>query len=213
MSVNRWRFTVPAVSGIVGDEMTKKVKVLDNVAGQAAEVEVCAALQPAVAARQLSTDQQKRNLADIGADTVAEIIHLLETDERITHEDLKARYNLSEHSWLALRRHLDDLGRGFNRARWARHTAATLARFTQLGAERLASEVGEMPLAALPIAVAVAIDKLILLSSDRPAVVIEARLRLSAEDLCKMLAEPASAAVIDITPEPVEQPKGGNATN
>ena len=180
--------------GKVGQE---KVGGIDVRSGQAADVVVGDALAPAVANRQLSPNHQRTTLAELGAEVVAEITHLLETDESITHEKIKERYNLSEHSWTALRKHLDDSGRGFNRARWARHTAATLARFTSLGAERLAAEVSEMPLAALPIAVAVAVDKLILLSSDRPTVVVEARLRLTADDLSRMLHQ---QPIIDVTP-------------
>lgn len=195
-----------AMDGVGWPAMVKKVRAsgkvfLDTVTGQAAAVPASSALDPSEV-RQLTKEGQKYKLAGFTDGMVEEVIALMEQDGTITVDDVKQRYALTEHRWLALRRYMDDCGRGFNRTRWARHTAASLARFTSLGAERLAKEVGEIPLASLPIAVAIAVDKLILLSSDRPAVIVEARLRLTADDLSLMLSSPAAAVPVP-APAPV----------
>lgn len=160
-------------------------QITGGAAGQAGDVDVVDAVEPQEV-RQLSTEQQRTTLARVGEKVVAEITHLLETTD-ISVDELRKKYGLTDRVWGAIRKHLDDSGRGFNRQRWARHTCATLSRFVSAAGDRLVREVDQIPLPSLPIALGIAIDKLSLLTADRPTVVVEARLRVDADALSSML--------------------------
>jgi hypothetical protein len=69
---------------------------------------------------------------------------------------------------------------------WKKSTAATLSHFVSKGSERLVKEIDDMPLASLPIAIAVAIDKIQALH-DQPQTVVEHRLRIDQSSVNELL--------------------------
>ena len=86
-------------------------------------------------------------------------------------------FGLSVNTVQALRRNAEDVDAEFNLAAWKKSTAATLSHFASKGSKRLVDEIDNMPLASLPIAIAVAIDKIQALH-DQPQTVVEHRLRV-----------------------------------
>ena len=87
------------------------------------------------------------------------------------------KFELSTHIVTALREKAEEGDPAFNLAAWKKQTAATLSHFAAKGSKRLVDEVDNMPLASLPIAIAVAIDKIQALH-DQPQTVVEHRLRV-----------------------------------
>jgi hypothetical protein len=79
-----------------------------------------------------------------------------------------------------------------------RRTAMRLASFIDKGLARLDDEVQDMPIGQLPLATAIALDKLVGLVDQTPVVNIKAELRISAEDINKLLD--VNSLVIDVTP-------------
>lgn len=86
-------------------------------------------------------------------------------------------FSLGVNTVQALRSKAEDGDAEFNLAAWKKQTAATLSHFAAKGSKRLVEEVDNMPLASLPIAIAVAIDKIQALH-DQPQTVVEHRLRV-----------------------------------
>lgn len=79
-----------------------------------------------------------------------------------------------------------------------KRTAMRLASFIDKGLARLDDEVQDMPIGQLPLATAIALDKLVGLVDQTPVVNIKAELRISAEDINKLLD--INSLVIDVTP-------------
>jgi DNA-binding XRE family transcriptional regulator len=67
---------------------------------------------------------------------------------------------------------------------WKKEVAGLLGDFVQRGAVRLAQNVDSIPIGQLPMAIAIAIDKVRDLA-DAPTVRVEARLRISQDELNK----------------------------
>lgn len=86
-------------------------------------------------------------------------------------------YGLSTHTVAAIRDKAEESDPAFNLAAWKKSTAATLSRFVSKGASKLEEQVEQIPLASLPIAIAIAIDKIQALH-DQPQTVVEHRLRV-----------------------------------
>jgi len=96
------------------------------------------------------------------------------------------KHETSTHAVTALKNKLEDESEGFNLVSWKKSTAATLSHFVSKGSERLVREIDDMPLASLPIAIAVAIDKIQALH-DQPQTVVEHRLRIDQGSLNELL--------------------------
>jgi len=96
------------------------------------------------------------------------------------------KHETSTHAVTALKNKLEDEAEGFNLVSWKKSTAATLSHFVSKGSERLVKEIDDMPLASLPIAIAVAIDKIQALH-DQPQTVVEHRLRIDQGSLNELL--------------------------
>lgn len=96
------------------------------------------------------------------------------------------KHETSTHAVTALKNKLEDEAEGFNLVSWKKSTAATLSHFVSKGSERLVREIDNMPLASLPIAIAVAIDKIQALH-DQPQTVVEHRLRIDQGSLNELL--------------------------
>jgi hypothetical protein len=101
-----------------------------------------------------------------------------------------------------IRKNLQDEGK-LDILEFKRRTAARLASFIGKAVERLDSEVENIPIGQLMLPTAIAIDKLNGLSEATPTVNIKAELRISADDINKML----SPTIIDVTslPDPKEK--------
>ena len=91
------------------------------------------------------------------------------------------KHGVSDHTAIELRRQ-DDEEHSIDIQRWKRHTAATLSSFVAKGGSRLVDEVDKIPIASLPVAVAIAVDKINALH-DQPQVVTEHRLRVTHTDI------------------------------
>ena len=100
-----------------------------------------------------------------------------------------------------IRKNLEDEGK-LDILAFKRRTAARLASFIGKAVDRLDSEVENIPISQLMLPTAIAIDKLNNLTEATPVVTIKAELRISADDINKML----SPNIIDVTtlPDPKE---------
>lgn len=96
------------------------------------------------------------------------------------------KHETSTHAVTALKNKIEDEADGFNLVSWKKSTAATLSHFVSKGSERLVKEIDDMPLASLPIAIAVAIDKIQALH-DQPQTVVEHRLRIDQGTINELL--------------------------
>jgi hypothetical protein len=97
----------------------------------------------------------------------------------------------------AIRDQMEDAGK-FDLGTWKKQTVHNLAKFVNKGSTRLEAEVENIPAGQLPLALAIAIDKIMALQ-DAPAVVVEHRLRISADDINGMLKVQKKADIIDIS--------------
>lgn len=79
-----------------------------------------------------------------------------------------------------------------------RRTAMRLASFIDKGLARLDDEVQDMPIGQIPLATAIAIDKINGLIDQTPTVNIKAELKISADDINKLLN--INNLAIDVTP-------------
>ena len=103
-------------------------------------------------------------------------------------------YGLSTHTVAAIRDKAEESDPAFNLAAWKKSTAATLSRFVSKGASKLEEQVEQIPLASLPIAIAIAIDKIQALH-DQPQTVVEHRLRVDHQSVNSLFD--ANGIVID----------------
>lgn len=117
------------------------------------------------------------------------------------------KFELTTHIVTSLRDKAEESDPSFNLAAWKKQTAATLSHFAAKGSQRLVDEVDRMPLASLPIAIAVAIDKIQALH-DQPQTVVEHRLRVDHQSVNSLFD--AAGIVLDgeftevSEPEPIE---------
>lgn len=139
------------------------------------------------------------------------------TGSKLTEEQRKAIYELlddgvgtteiakqlghSKHTVLAVRRARDDANGGLNLNSWKKATAATMAAIVAKGSTRLLAEIENIPPGQLPLALAIMTDKVLALQ-DAPAVVVEHRLRVSHDDINKMIR----GEVIDVPASKPEEP-------
>ncbi len=91
---------------------------------------------------------------------------------------------------------------------WKKELGELLGNFALKGAKRLNDEIDTMPIGQMMMAVAIAVDKVRDLS-DTPTVKVEARLRISQDDLNKAFLP--SAKPIEIIDVPTQNPVDNNA--
>lgn len=84
---------------------------------------------------------------------------------------------------------------GLDVVEWKRKVSAMFAGIVNKGAERLMVDIDNIPAGQLPLALAILTDKILALQ-DAPQTIIEHRLRVSHEDINKML----KGEVIEIAP-------------
>jgi hypothetical protein len=125
----------------------------------------------------------------------AKVVEMIEAGESM--KQIVREVGVAKDTAIAIRRAEEDKRGGLDLNTWKKNTAATLSEVVSKGANRLLSEVDNIPAGQLPLALAILTDKVMALQ-DAPAVVVEHRLRVSHEDINRMLK--GEAEVIDITP-------------
>jgi hypothetical protein len=103
----------------------------------------------------------------------------------------------SRNTVIAIRDQMEDAGK-FDLGSWKKQTVSNLAKFVNKGSTRLEAEVENIPAGQLPLALAIAIDKIMALQ-DAPAVVVEHRLRISADDINGMLKVKKQDEFVDVS--------------
>jgi hypothetical protein len=87
-----------------------------------------------------------------------------------------------------------------------RRTAARLASFIDKSLQRLDNEVDDIPIGQLMLPTAIAIDKIEKLVDPTPTVQVKAELKISADDINKLLG--FGGPVIDVDPQSDQNTKG-----
>lgn len=118
--------------------------------------------------------------------------------------EVAALTGVDRHVVADIRKNLEDEGK-LDILAFKRRTAARLASFIGKAVERLDSEVENIPIGQLMLPTAIAIDKLNGLSEATPTVNIKAELRISADDINRML----SPTVIDVSSLPLPKENQG----
>jgi hypothetical protein len=113
---------------------------------------------------------------------------------------IKAETGVSKPSIIAIKKDTEDAGK-FDLGTWKRNTASLLSQIVSKGSTRLLTEIENIPAGQLPIAIAIMTDKVMSLQ-DAPTVVVEHRLRVSHEDINKMLRGEKDPITIDVTEPP-----------
>lgn len=126
-------------------------------------------------------------------------IEMIDAGETMTQ--ISRELSIGKDTAIAIRRQEEDKRGGLDINSWKKRTAATLSEVVNRGAQRLLDgEIENIPAGQLPLALAILTDKVLALQ-DAPAVIVEHRLRVSHEDINKMLK--GQTEVIDI---PTNQP-------
>lgn len=102
---------------------------------------------------------------------------------------------LSKSTVLAVRKDVED-NKGFDLGTWKKNTSALLSQIVSKGSNRLLEEIENIPAGQLPLAIAIMTDKVMALQ-DAPTVVVEHRLKVTHQDINKML----KGDVIDLPPD------------
>lgn len=121
--------------------------------------------------------------------------------EGIKPSEVAALTGMDKHTVSDIRKNMEDDGK-LDILAFKRKTAARLASFIGKAVERLDSEVDSIPISQLMLPTAIAIDKFNGLSEVAQTVVVKAELRISADDINKML----SGNVIDVNEIPPAAP-------
>lgn len=109
---------------------------------------------------------------------------------------IKEETGVSKPSIIAIKKDTEDAGK-FDLGTWKRQTASLLSQIVSKGSTRLLTEIENIPAGQLPIAIAIMTDKVMSLQ-DAPTVVVEHRLRVSHDDINKMLKGEKEPVVIDV---------------
>ena len=127
--------------------------------------------------------------------------------EGVKPSEVAALTGMDKHTVSDIRKNLEDEGK-LDVLAFKRRTAARLAAFIGKAVDRLDSEVDNIPISQLMLPTAIAIDKFNTLSEINPTVTVKAELRISADDINKML----NANVIDVAEvppvKPLDSPQG-----
>lgn len=119
----------------------------------------------------------------------------------IKPSEVAALTGVDKHTVSDIRKNMEDDGK-LDILAFKRKTAARLASFIGKAVDRLDSEVDSIPISQLMLPTAIAIDKFNGLSEVAQTVVVKAELRISADDINKML----NTNVIDVNTLPPATP-------
>jgi hypothetical protein len=103
---------------------------------------------------------------------------------------------VSKPSVIAIRKDAEDEGK-FSLGTWKKQTASLLSQIVSKGSTRLLAEIENIPAGQLPIAIAIMTDKVLSLQ-DAPTTVVEHRLRVSHDDINKMLKGEKEPIIIEM---------------
>lgn len=120
-------------------------------------------------------------------------------------KQISTELQASRNTVMAVRDQMEDAGK-FDLGTWKKNTVSNLAKFVNRGSTRLEAEVDNIPAGQLPLALAIAIDKIMALQ-DAPAVVVEHRLRISADDINGLLKVKKQDEIVDVS-EPKKEVDG-----
>jgi hypothetical protein len=101
-----------------------------------------------------------------------------------TNDQVAEEAGVSKPVVIAIKKH--EIANGFSVNEWKRGISTALASIVSKGAERLSVEIDRIPAGQLPLAIAILTDKILALQ-DAPTTIIEHRLRISHEDINKMI--------------------------
>jgi hypothetical protein len=123
------------------------------------------------------------------------------TQEGYTQREIKEETGVSDSTVVAVRQDMGD--KDIDIGNYKKQTADIFKRIVMRGAKRLDDEIDKIPIGAMPVSLAILIDKIAILQ-DQPTVIIENRLRVTHDDINKYL----QGEVIDL---PVsEKPESEN---
>jgi len=114
-------------------------------------------------------------------------------------KEIVRQTGVSKPSVIAIKKDEEDAGK-FNLGTWKKQTASLLSQIVSKGSNRLLEEIENIPAGQLPVAIAIMTDKVLALQ-DAPTTVVEHRLRISHEDINKILRGEKTPEVIDIVEE------------
>lgn len=111
-----------------------------------------------------------------------------------TNDEVVAMSGISKPVCIAIKKKASS--GGLDVAEWKRQVSVMFAGIVHKGAERLLVDIEKIPAGQLPLALAILTDKILALQ-DAPQTIVEHRLKISHDDINKML----KGDVIDITPK------------
>jgi hypothetical protein len=101
-----------------------------------------------------------------------------------TNDEVSTETGVSKPVVIAIKKH--EAANGFSINEWKRNISTALASIVSKGADRLSVEIEKIPAGQLPLAIAILTDKILALQ-DAPTTIVEHRLRVSHEDINKMI--------------------------
>lgn len=102
----------------------------------------------------------------------------------LTNEQVASESGVSKPVVIAIKK--QEAANGFSVNEWKRNISTALASIVSKGADRLSVEIEKIPAGQLPLAIAILTDKILALQ-DAPTTIVEHRLRVSHEDINKMI--------------------------
>jgi hypothetical protein len=102
----------------------------------------------------------------------------------LTNEQVAEQSGVSKPVVIAIKK--QEAVNGFSINEWKRGISTALASIVSKGADRLSVEIEKIPAGQLPLAIAILTDKILALQ-DAPTTIVEHRLRVSHEDINKMI--------------------------
>lgn len=150
----------------------------------------------------ISNDQKQNHTGErIPAETRNKIQEML--TQGCSQREIIAETGVSQHTVVGIRKAMPAL----DEKTWKKNVVETLRHVVNRGANRLQEEINEIPITAMPISLAVLIDKINVLS-DQPTAVTEHRMRITHEELNDVLLNvtPKGELIKEIIVEPVTEP-------
>lgn len=109
-----------------------------------------------------------------------------------SQREIQAETNVSAHTIVGIRKLMPAL----DEKSWKKNVMETLRDVVSRGASRLSNEIDDIPITAMPVSIAILIDKINVLN-DQPTAVVEHRMRITHDEINNILLD---ANVIDEKP-------------
>mgnify|MGYP006274663029 CR=1 FL=1 len=143
----------------------------------------------------VKNDQKSTTLEKLTKEKKDKIVWL--TEQGHTQKEIEEQVGVSSHTVVAVRQDMGDSN--IDLGTYKKRTSELFKSIILKGANRLNTEIENLPITQMPLALAILIDKVQTLN-DQPVVVTEHRLKIKHEDINKML----SGEIIDIPTEKLE---------